>query len=146
MANWQQPGCVLLGTRPHDFFYCMPACFWTDALTQNLTRPSRKIWISFAQHDPCLLWKNRTKLDAGSQIRHIQSGPILAMMAITVCNQTLPNWIQHVYWEVFRMPVLHRVFLNCLLKQRTEAYVSPLTSAASANRQSSEEGMRARGK
>ena len=44
------------------------------------------------------------------------------------------------------MPAPHTVFLNCLLKQRAEAYVSPVTSAASANRQSSEEGMRARGK
>ena len=135
MGNWQQPCCVLLGTRPDDFFYCMPACFWTDAFTQNLIRPSRQIWISFALHDPCLRWKNGTKLDAGSQIRHIQSGPIMAIMAVTGCNQTLPNQIQHVYWEVFRMPAPHTIFLNCLLKQRTEAYVSPVTSAALDNLQ-----------
>ena len=32
----------------------------------------------FEQHDPCLLWKNGTESDAESQIRHIQSSPILA--------------------------------------------------------------------
>ena len=38
-----------------------------------------QIWVSFAQYDPCLLWKNRTELDVGSWIRHIQPSLILAV-------------------------------------------------------------------
>ena len=37
-----------------------------------------RIWVSFAQYDPCLLWKIGTESDAGSRIRHIRSGPIVA--------------------------------------------------------------------
>ena len=36
------------------------------------------IRVGFARHDPCLLWKNGAETDAGSRIRHILSGPILA--------------------------------------------------------------------
>ena len=36
-----------------------------------------QIWASFAQYDPGLLWKKGTELDMGSQIRHMQSSPIL---------------------------------------------------------------------
>ena len=34
--------------------------------------------VGFAQYDPYLLWKNGTETDAGSRIRQIRSGPILA--------------------------------------------------------------------
>ena len=34
-----------------------------------------------------LFEKNGTESDAGSHIQHIESGPILAVMAITGCNQ-----------------------------------------------------------
>ena len=43
-----------------------------------------QIWVSFAQYDPCLLWKNgaeNSEMDAGSRIWHIYiyyPGPILA--------------------------------------------------------------------
>ena len=49
-----------------------------DAFGQNLTRPSRQIQASFAQYDLGLFGKNRTELDTGSQIWHIQSDCILA--------------------------------------------------------------------
>ena len=37
-----------------------------------------RIWDSFAQYDPCFLWKNETEMDAASWIWHWWSGPILA--------------------------------------------------------------------
>ena len=59
---------------------------------QNLTIPSLDhIQAGFAQCDPGLLWKNRTKLDVQSWTWHIWSGLIfftLAVMAITGWGET----------------------------------------------------------
>ena len=46
-----------------------------------------RIWVGFAQYDPCLLWKNGAEMDAGSWIWHILSRWILAI------TKTLPDRI-----------------------------------------------------
>ena len=80
VASCQKPG------QPDESRAALtPAYFQTDAFGQILTRTSGQIgsgWVSFAQCDPCLRWKNGAETDAEVGFRHIQayglSGPILA--------------------------------------------------------------------
>ena len=51
-----------------------------------------QIRVSFAQYEPCILWKNRTELDVGSWIWPISSGTL----AVT---KMLLGRIWHVYWK-----------------------------------------------
>ena len=50
----------------------------TQGLCFNRGGQPDRIRVGSVQYDPCLLWKNGAETDAGSRIRHILSGPILA--------------------------------------------------------------------
>ena len=47
-------------------------------LAKALTGGPDQIKVNFSQYDPGFHWKNGTEWDAGSRVRHIRSGQILA--------------------------------------------------------------------
>ena len=71
-----------------------------DAFGQTLTGHLDWIWVSFAQYDPCFLWKNGAETCRKSDLAYTirpDSDCTLAIMAPTGCNQNAsgsdPAWL-----------------------------------------------------
>ena len=61
-----------------------------------------QIRVSFAQYEPCILWKNRTELDVGSWIWPISSGTLAVTKMLSGSDLAclletfwLPSWVHH---------------------------------------------------
>ena len=63
---------------------------WAQWFTRTWQGRPDWIWASFAQYDQGLLRKSSTQWNVGSQIRRIESGPILS-----ACGHNSHNWPQH---------------------------------------------------
>ena len=70
-------GKLVVGQKPGQMIPEHHLVSGPDAFGQTLTGHLDWIWVSFAQCDPCFLWKNGAETDAGSRIQHIPSGLIL---------------------------------------------------------------------
>ena len=123
MGNWQRAGCVLPGTGLDDS--CKPACFRPDKLGQTLTRTSRSDPGQFctAWLMPSLEKWNREgcwRLDPACTIPP-DSGYMLAVMAITGCNQNaseldppcLLGWHKHGPLKLDIKEVVHTAQASC---------------------------------
>ena len=101
-GNWWQAGCILPEFGPDDS--CTLACIRTRCIGSD-TDPAiqTQIRASFAQSDPCLLWKkwNQIRRRKSDQAYTIQSdsGCRLALTAITGHNRNAFKSDQHAYWR-----------------------------------------------